>query len=47
MAEPQKSKQPVGEHDDLDLRGTLVSVSFVGLVIILSWAGVWSIFVSR
>lgn len=47
MSEPQRTEQPVDEHEGIDLRGTLFSVSIVGLVIILSWIGVWYLFISR
>lgn len=47
MSKPEHSKQPVDDHNDLDLRGTLVSVLIVGLVILVMWLGVWSLFISR
>jgi len=48
MGEPQKKNQmQVDEHDGIDLRGTLIGVGIVGLVIIIMWFGVWSLFLSR
>lgn len=47
MSEPERSEQPIDEHEGIDLRGTLISVSIVGLVILLSWFGVWYLFISR
>jgi hypothetical protein len=46
MSEPQKKEQPTS-HDEVDLRGTLASVGFLGFFIILSWLGVWYLFISR
>jgi len=46
MAESQK-KQQVDQHDGIDLRGTLISVGVLGVFIILSWLGVWYLFISR
>lgn len=34
------------EHDD-NLKGTLFAVAIIGLFIILSWSGVWYLFISR
>lgn len=45
MAQPQKKEEH--EHDNLDLRGTLMSVGFLGFFIIVSWLGVWYLFISR
>lgn len=50
MANLEKSEKEVQaseSHDDIDLRGTLISVSIVGLVILVSWLGVWYLFVTR
>jgi len=50
MANPEKSEQQIEQsedHDGLDLRGTLISVSIVGFVILVSWLGVWYLFVTR
>lgn len=47
LAKPQKTEQPVDVHEGIDLRGTLVAVTLLGIFIILAWLGVWSIFISR
>lgn len=48
MAKPQEHQgQQVDEHEGIDLRGTLIGVGVVGLVIIIMWFGVWSLFISR
>lgn len=48
MASPQKTEQQVEQsHDNIDLRGTFVSVLIVGAVIATSWLGVWYLFISR
>jgi len=35
------------DHDNLNLGGSLASVTFLGLFIIVSWLGVWSLFMIR
>jgi hypothetical protein len=35
------------EHDDVNLKGTLVSVFFVGAVIIAMWVAVYLMYVAR
>lgn len=47
MSKQEQPKQHLDDHKDLDLRGTLVSVSIVALVILVVWLGVWYIFISR
>ena len=48
MSEPQhQNEKHVDEHEGIDLRGTLIGVGVVGLVIIIMWFGVWSLFLSR
>jgi len=47
MPELQQNEQPVDEHDGIDLRGTLFSVTVVGIIIIIFWVGVWALFLSR
>lgn len=44
MLQPDKKEK---EQEGIDLRGTLVSVGFLGLVIIVSWLGVWYLYLSR
>jgi hypothetical protein len=40
-----KSTKPDPGHDSL--KGTFVSVMLVGAFILLSWLGVWSLFIGR
>lgn len=52
MAESQRTEQPideqpVDEHEGIDLKGTLASVSILALIILVSWFGVWYLFISR
>lgn len=35
------------EHTDENLRGTLILVFFIGSIILLSWIGVFSIYLAR
>lgn len=35
------------EESEVNLKGTLISVSILGLIIIVSWIGVWALFLSR
>lgn len=46
MQQP-KEKQHVESQKEVDLKGTLVSVGILGLFIIISWLGVWYLFISR
>lgn len=47
MSKPEKVEQHVTQEEEVDLKGTLISVLFVGAVILVMWLGVWSLFVSR
>lgn len=48
MAKPaQEQKATEQEHEEFDLKGSLVSVLIVGLVILTSWLGVWYLFITR
>lgn len=48
MAKPEKSEQIVEEgQEKVDLRGSLTSVLIMGAFILLSWLGVWYIFITR
>ncbi|MBO1004619.1 cytochrome c oxidase subunit 2A [Pseudogracilibacillus auburnensis] len=47
MPQPQRTEQSENEHEGMDLRGTLVSVTILGIIIIISWIGVWYLFISR
>lgn len=41
-------KDALPDHNEgVNLKGTLYAVGVVGLVIVLSWIGVWSLFISR
>lgn len=44
MSEPHKNNK---ETNEPNLKGTLISVSLLGAFLLVSWFGVWSIFVSR
>lgn len=46
MESPQK-KQQTESQESFDLRGTLISVGVLGVFIIVSWLGVWYLFISR
>jgi len=58
MGQPKLEDQPVKlhkqkedaaskEHKDVNLSGTLASVTFLGLFILISWLGVWALFMIR
>lgn len=51
MSESQRTEESVDkqvdEHEGIDLRGTLFSVSIIALIILVSWFGVWYLFISR
>jgi len=47
VAKSQQKEQPVDEHHNIDLRGTLVSSMLLGAFLIVTWLGVWYIFISR
>lgn len=47
MATPEKTEQQVQQQEEHDLKGSLVSVLFVGFVILASWLGVWYLFLVR
>ncbi len=40
QVEPEK-------HEDVNLGGSLVSVTILGLFILFSWLGVWTLFIIR
>ncbi|GEN30570.1 hypothetical protein HNQ35_001201 [Cerasibacillus quisquiliarum] len=42
-----ETKKNIGDKNEPDLRGTLVSVMFVLAFIVISWFGVLGIFLSR
>lgn len=44
MSKPQKEKNKTNEPN---LKGTFISVSILGAFILVSWFGVWSLFISR
>ena len=48
MANPQLNHKPkVKTEDSSSLKGTLAAVFFLGLFLILSWFGVYYIFIDR
>jgi len=48
MAQPQLKNKPDPHNDKHgSLKGTLASVIILGLVIVITWASVYSLFVSR
>jgi len=48
MSEAERKEELTEEQEKgTNLKGTLYSVGILGLVIILSWIGVWSLFLSR
>lgn len=46
MPELEK-KEKTDKAEETDLKGTFISVGILGLFIIVSWAGVWYLFISR
>lgn len=46
MSEKTK-KEVTQENKEVDLRGTFLSVMLLGGFIIVSWAGVWALFMYR
>jgi len=47
MSKMRQEKQITDHEDSGNLKGTLFGVGVVGTVILLSWFGVWSLFLSR
>lgn len=47
MSKPMKRQDAVDEKEEVNLKGTLFSVSVLGLFIIISWIGVWALYVAR
>ncbi len=47
MSKAEHKKEITEQDEGVNLKGTLYSVSAVGVVIILSWVGVWALFLSR
>ena len=47
MSKQIEEKEVVEEKEEQDLRGSLVSVLFLGVFLILSWAGVWILYLVR
>lgn len=47
MSKPELQKQTTPETEESSLKGTLVSVIILGLFLLISWFGVWYIFISR
>ncbi|WP_017755449.1 hypothetical protein [Calidifontibacillus oryziterrae] len=46
MSKPELHQKTEIE-DSNSLKGTLISVSVVGLVILFTWFGVWNLFLTR
>ncbi len=50
MSEPQLDKDHIEmdeKEEKNDLKGTFISVMFLGGFIIITWIGVWALFLSR
>lgn len=47
MPKLDTEKQTTPETEEPSLKGTLVSVIILGLFLLISWFGVWYIFISR
>ncbi len=48
MSKSQEKEQLTTEqHDNSDLRGTLFFNMLLGVFLVLSWLGVWAIYMSR
>lgn len=47
MSKAERKEEITEQQECVNLKGTLYSVSVVGIVIVLSWVGVWSLFLSR
>lgn len=43
----EKQQQAVEEHDEVDLRGTFFFNMLLGVFLIVSWLGVWALYMSR
>ena len=43
----QKEQHEPQEQEEVNLGGTLASVTILGLFILISWLGVWSLFMIR
>lgn len=43
----EKEQQTVEEHNDVDLRGTFFFNMLLGVFLIVSWLGVWALYMSR
>jgi len=50
MSEPQldhENKEMLEKEETNDLKGTFISVMLLGGFIIITWIGVWALFLSR
>lgn len=43
----KEKKEKKEKKEEVDLRGTFFSVMLLGVFIIVSWAGVWSLYLYR
>lgn len=47
MPKPELQEQTTQETEESSLKGTLMAVMILGLFIIVSWFGVWALYMSR
>ncbi|MFS8631073.1 MAG: cytochrome c oxidase subunit 2A [Bacillales bacterium] len=48
MAKPERIEEQVTQqHEEHDLKGTFVSVMILGAFLLVSWLGVWSLYLAR
>lgn len=48
MAKPMHNEKTLEQqHEEFDLKGSLVSVLIIGFIILTSWLGVWYLFITR
>lgn len=47
MSTMNKKKNPEQQHEEHNLKGTLISVLLLGLFIIIAWFSVFYIFIDR
>ncbi|MEH7125231.1 cytochrome c oxidase subunit 2A [Bacillus sp. JJ1532] len=48
MAKPELSRQPETEiEDSSSLKGTLASVMILGVILIVTWVSIYSLFLDR
>ncbi|SHF55556.1 cytochrome C oxidase subunit II [Ornithinibacillus halophilus] len=47
MTTPEKLKKDENKHEEPNLKGTFVSVMLLGAFLVLSWVGVFILFIGR